>query len=157
MDIVWRTAAPGPVIYDLTIVHPLPRSSARTAEVAGHAAQESYSGKIDKYSRRFEIPGGQFEPIAVETGGRLHPASRRALADFVKAAVGADAGKAVPPEVSSRYQRAMRTVLDSLAVSLAREVATALLSGGSRGPGGTSGAARAAAGWAQPSPNASKR
>ena len=128
-DWVWKR--PGaPVIYDLVITHPLPRRSPPAARAAGHAAHEAHSDKINKYNRRFEIPRGQFEPIAVETGGRLHPASRRALGDFVKAAVGVDPGEAIPAELAATYQRAMRTVLDSLSVSLAREVAVALLHGG---------------------------
>jgi hypothetical protein len=125
-DWVWRRSG-APVIYDLVITHPLPRRSPATAHAVGHAAHEAHSDKINKYSRRFEIPSGQFEPIAVETGGRLHPASRRALGDFVKAAVGVEPGEAIPADLSAKYQRAMRTVLDSLSVSLAREVAVALL------------------------------
>ena len=39
----------------------------------------------------------------------------------------------MPPDPAYKYQQALRTVLDSLAVALAREVAIALLSGG---PGG---------------------
>ena len=37
----------------------------------------------------------------------------------------------MPPDMAYKYQLAMRTILDSLAVSLAREIAITLLSEGS--------------------------
>ena len=131
-DIVWK-APQGTVVYDLVITHPLPRSSQQTAQEAGTAANEAHNDKINKYTRRFEIPGGEFLPIAVETGGRLHPMARAAFKTFVRTTLGIDPAEPVPPDMAYKYQLAMRTILDSLAVSLAREVAIALLSGGSGG------------------------
>jgi hypothetical protein len=75
-----------------------------------------------------------FEPIAVETGGRLHPDSLKALKVFIKTSMGLGDGP-LPPDEAHQYQLALRSVLDSLAVSLAREVALALLSGGLGAPG----------------------
>jgi hypothetical protein len=138
-DISWHSPA-GTVVLDLVITHPLPRSCAKVATAAGTAAHRAHSDKIKKYSRRFEVPGGAFEPIAVETGGRLHPDSRKALETFVRHALGIDNEEAMPPDLAHRYQMALRTVLDSLAVALAGQVALALLTGG---PGGTRAPARA--------------
>ena len=119
------------MVFDLVITHPLPRSCATAATVAGSAANKAHCDKINKYNRRFETRG-MFEPIAVETGGRLHP-------DSLKTSMGLGDGP-LPPDEAHQYQLALRSVLDSLAVSLAREVAQALLSGG---PGGTRAPARA--------------
>jgi hypothetical protein len=136
-DISWKSSD-GPVVFDLVITHPLPRSCATTATVAGSAANKAHCDKINKYNRRFETRG-MFEPIAVETGGRLHPNSLKALKVFIKTSMGLGDGP-LPPNEAHQYQLALRSVLDSLAVSLAREVAQALLSGG---PGGTRAPARA--------------
>jgi hypothetical protein len=138
-DISWRSKD-GIVVFDLVVTHPLPRSCATAATAAGTAAHRAHSDKINKYSRRFEIPGGAFEPIAVETGGRLHPESRRAIKTFIKHSLGIDGEAPMPPDLAYKYSQALRTVLDSLAVSLAGEVALALLSGG---PGGARAPARA--------------
>lgn len=138
-DISWRSKD-GTVVFDLVITHPLPRSCAAVATAAGTAAHKAHSDKINKYSRRFEIPGGAFEPIAVETGGRLHPESRRAIKTFIKHSLGIDEEAPMPPDLAYKYSQALRTVLDSLAVALAGEVALALLSGG---PGGARAPARA--------------
>ena len=54
-------------------------------------------------------------------------------------ALGIDKEEAMPPDLAHRYQMALRTVLDSLAVALAGQVALALLAGG---PGGTRAPAR---------------
>ena len=70
-------------------------------------------------------------PIAVETGGRLHPLARTAFKTFVKTSLGIDPAEPMPPDMAYKYQLAMRTILDSLAVSLAREIAITLLSEGS--------------------------
>jgi hypothetical protein len=128
-DILWKGPA-GPVILDLVITHPQPRSDPKVATVPGAAASKAHNDKVKKYCRRFEIPAGQFEPIAVETGGRLHPSARRTLTAFVKWTLGLGCEEKVPPDLAYKYQRALRSVLDSLSVSLAREVAGALLSGG---------------------------
>ena len=136
-DISWKSND-GPVVFDLVITHPLPRSCATAATVAGSAANKAHCDKINKYNRRFETRG-MFEPIAVETGGRLHPDSLKALKAFIKTSMGLGDGP-LPPDEAHQYQLALRSVLDSLAVSLAREVAQALLSGG---PGGTRAPARA--------------
>jgi hypothetical protein len=137
-DISWQSPD-GAVVLDLVITHPLPRTCAKVATAAGTAAHKAHSDKIKKYSSRFEVPGGAFEPIAVETGGRLHPDSRKALKTFVRHALGIDKEEAMPPDLAHRYQMALRTVLDSLAVALAGQVALALLAGG---PGGTRAPAR---------------
>ena len=78
------------------------------------------------------LPADAFVPIAVETGGRLHPASRALLSDFVKQALlGLEPGEKVETKDDIRfYNHALRTLLDSLAIALAREVAKALLHGG---------------------------
>jgi hypothetical protein len=136
-DISWKSND-GPVVFDLVITHPLPRSCPTAATEAGSAANKAHCDKINKYNRRFETRG-MFEPIAVETGGRLHPDSLKALKAFIKTSMGLGDGP-LPPDEAHQYQLALRSVLDSLAVSLAREVAQALLSGG---PGGTRAPARA--------------
>ena len=118
------------MVFDLVITHPLPRSCAKVATAAGTAAHKAHSDKIKKYSSRFEVPGGAFEPIAVETGGRLHPESRRAIKAFVRHALGIDKEENLPPDLAHKYQMALRTVLDSLAVALAGQVALTLLAGG---------------------------
>jgi hypothetical protein len=128
-DISWQSKE-GAVVFDLVITHPLPRSCAKVATAAGTAAHKAHSDKIKKYSSRFEVPGGAFEPIAVETGGRLHPESRRAIKAFVRHALGIDKEENLPPDLAHKYQMALRTVLDSLAVALAGQVALTLLAGG---------------------------
>jgi hypothetical protein len=135
-DISWKSND-GPVVFDLVITHPLPRSCPTAATEAGSAANKAHCDKTNKYNRRFETRG-MFEPIAVETGGRLHPDSLKALKVFIKTSMGLGDGP-LPPDEAHQYQLALRSVLDSLAVSLAREVALALLSGG---PGGTRAPAR---------------
>ena len=105
---------------------------ADAAKSKGSAAAAAYDSKIKLYSSRFVLPAGALVPIAVETGGRLHPASRALFSDFVKQALlGLEPGEKVETKDDIRfYNHALRTLLDSLAIALAREVAKALLHGG---------------------------
>ena len=72
----------------LTWSSPTPCPAAKVATEAGTAAHEAHCDKIETYLSRFEVPGGAFEPIAVETGGRLHPESHNAIKAFVRHALG---------------------------------------------------------------------
>ena len=118
-------------ILDLVVTHPhsVHGGHADAAKLKGKAAAIAYDDKIKKYSRHFVLPVGAFVPIAVETGGRLHPESRALFSDFVKQAMlGLEPGEKITDKDDIRYyNHALRTLLDSLAIALAREVAKALL------------------------------
>ena len=123
-------------VLDLVVTHPNPARSglADAAKAKGTAAADAYDSKIKKYSSCFVIPAGAFVPIAMETGGRLHPESRAFLSDFVKQSLlGLEPGEKIADKDDIRYYNyALRTLLDSLAIALAREVAKALLHRGGR-------------------------
>ncbi len=76
----------------------------------------------------YVIPVGEFEPLAMETGGRLHPRTLEALKTYVKATcLGLNTSDPIPLDQAPKYNRALRMLLDTLAVPLARQVARALL------------------------------
>lgn len=125
-DLLWEHEGRR-VIYDLVVTHPHTGCGAVTS-TPGTAAEAAHSNKIKKYNDCFVIPVGEFEPLAMETGGRLHPRALGALKTFVKAvSLGLGATDPIPVHQMPKYNRALRVLLDSLAVSLARQVARALL------------------------------
>ncbi len=95
---------------------------------------DASDSKIKKCSSCFVIPAGAFVSIAMETGGRLHPESRAFLSDFVKQSLlGLEPGEKTTDKDDIRYYSpAPRTLLDSLAIALAREAAKALLHRGGK-------------------------
>ena len=125
-DLLWEHEGRR-VIYDVVVTHPHTGCGADTSP-PGSAAEAAHSDKINTYNGRFVIPVGEFEPLAMETGGRLHPRALGALKTFVKATtLGLGATDPIPVHQMPKYNRALRVLLDSLAVSLARQVARALL------------------------------
>ena len=116
------------VIYDVVITHPHCSHNSGAASTPGTAAAAAHSDKIKKYTDRFVIPEGEFEPIAVETGGRMHPRTHTALRACIKACLfDLDPTDSVPSDQVNKYNCALRVLLDSIAVSLARQVAKALI------------------------------
>ena len=74
----------------------------------------------------WRVPEGDFVPFAVETGGRLDARARAFLASFVCMCIGKPR-KEFTKEDLKWYARAMRELLDSVTVAVAKSVATTLL------------------------------
>ena len=78
------------------------------------------------YNKRFLVPEGAFKPLAFETGGRMDPRARRLLSDYARMLVGKERQYWEKPDLLF-YARAMKEMLDSVAVAIAKGVAQALL------------------------------
>ena len=65
----------------------------------GEAAQAAYKAKVSNYTKRFQIlPVGSFVPLVVETGGRMHPLSRKLLEHVVADMIGGDCKQWTPAQ-----------------------------------------------------------
>jgi hypothetical protein len=120
-------------VADLVVTHPnaTAKRLAAAASADGVAAVHGHNNKVvtlDKYFDRSEGARHQFHPISYETGGRLHPESRKYFELIIKDIIN------TPPEAWSKedtafYQSSLDCVLNAAAVALAKSVACTLRSG----------------------------
>ena len=125
-DLLVKGGPNGVQLLDLVITHPNATTIQKAATVPGAAAQRAGDSKERLYSRRWRVPEGDFAPFAVETGGRLDARARAFLASFVCMCIGKPR-KEFTKEDLKWYARAMRELLDSVTVAVAKSVATTLL------------------------------
>ena len=120
----------GPVVVDITVSSAFAPSNLRLCKsdtTAAAAAGHGYDSKIKKYNAAFQIPADCFWPISMETGGRMDARSRAHITELVKTNLGYGPEEKIPPHLIGEYNRHLRTLLDTLAVSLAKGVADTLL------------------------------
>ena len=119
----------GVQLLDVVITHPNATTLKDAATVPGAAAKRAGDSKEKHYSRRWRVPVGDLVPFAVETGGRLDARARAFLASFVCMCIGKPR-KEFTKEDLRWYAKAMRELLDSVTVAVAKSVATTLLNEG---------------------------
>lgn len=116
-------------VCDLVISH-TNATSPRTLgsdRADGLAAAVAYNEKIDLYSKLFVIkPAKSFVPISIETGGRMHAASKKYLQTICCRLVGGDP-KNWNKKDQSLYNSSIRHLMDSVSLALAKAVAHALI------------------------------
>ena len=118
------------MVVDITVSSAFAPSNLRLCKsdtTAAAAAGHGYDSKIKKYNAAFQIPADCFWPISMETGGRMDARSRAHITELVKTNLGYGPEEKIPPHLIGEYNRHLRTLLDTLAVSLAKGVADTLL------------------------------
>ena len=129
-DIYWLHAySQKHSIGDLVMRHPQATDAAAPcASKPGTAAEEAYAGKLAKYQSRWRFPADEFVPLAMETGGRLHPEFRHFLRRFAFVALGsADKYSELTKEERAKYSANIRHLLTSVSVAAARTTGLSLL------------------------------
>ena len=116
------------VIADLVVTHPRAGTHPEHAFTAGSAAADAHAQKLAKYESRWSFPSHEFVPLAMETGGRLHPDFRGFLRTYVLYAVGhTDDYSKLKKEERADYSKHMRRLLTSISVAAAIASGMALL------------------------------
>ena len=105
-------------INDLVITHANVARVPRAANIAGAAAEEAYQRKMKFYTNTFVIPLGQFEPLAMEVGGRWHPRMRKIMCDYFKRSISISDMKEWSRSMRHEYSKLIATVLQRVSVSL---------------------------------------
>ena len=111
------------------ITHPVVRAPAtQAATTAGHAAKLAFDFKTQYYNARHNFPKGTFFPIAVETGGRMHPETHKFLALLVRLSVTGTLDPEVKMEADQKraYAAKLRFVITATSAQLARSTAAAI-------------------------------
>jgi hypothetical protein len=121
------------LVGDLTITHPSTVSapSRLSASVPGHAAGLAATFKIDHYSKKYAIPPGQFLPLAIETGGRMHSGTLEFFKVFIMGVIGKDNKSDFTAEETRFYNSHFRKLVENVSNAVALETAKALLHKGS--------------------------
>ena len=116
------------ISYDLVIsnANKTRKNMSNCHLVAGVAAEVAYKRKVSQYSKRYLLPVDSFFPLACETGGRMHPLSRKAIEHVVADIIGGDCKNWSESERKD-YSKSLRSILDAVAVGIAKEVAQLLL------------------------------
>jgi hypothetical protein len=117
------------LVGDVMITHPVVRAPAtQAATTAGHAAKLAFDFKTQYYNARHNFPKGTFFPIAVETGGRMHPETHKFLALLVRLSVTGTLDPDVKMEADQKraYAAKLRFVITATSAQLARSTAAAI-------------------------------
>lgn len=133
-DISFLRADGTPIITDLVIIHPTAGScyeGVKASVQAGIAASAAYLDKQNKYAGRYIIPKGQFVPLAIETGGRFHPAVRKTVTEIITDHISSTTKRNREQWVKDDIEQlnsSVKYVLTALSFAVARSVALTLLS-----------------------------
>ena len=98
---------------------------------AGIAASAAYLDKQNKYVGRYIIPKCQFVPLAIETGGRFHPAVRKTVTEIITDHISSTTKRNREQWVKDDIEQlnsSVKYVLTALSFAVARSVALTLLS-----------------------------
>ena len=128
------TIGPNIIVADLVIIHQSVRSCPLASSVEDALVDAAANRKQNLYNNRFDIPSGQFVPLAVAAGGRFHRATRAFIAKFVGANMptGTASNSAEwSPMIKSLYSSRIRDVANTLSIAVARSVANSLIDGAS--------------------------
>ena len=91
-------------------------------------AAVAYAKKITKYNARWSFPKEEFVPLAIETGGRMHPEFRAFLRRFVLYAVGnAECYDDLTKDERARYTKKIKYLITSISAANAKATARSLL------------------------------
>ena len=119
----------GPVLIgDVVISHPLCSTTPASATTAGTTANLAFAAKLGDYNKRLVFPKDTFFPIALETGGRLHPQTRKFFALLVRLAVSGQFADDMPMTADQRrrYASKLRNIITATSAQLARSTASAI-------------------------------
>ena len=113
---------------DLVIYHPQAADAeAPCAVKPGVAADDAYKNKLAKYKGLWLIPNGEFVPLAMETGGRMHPEFREFLRRYAMVKAGVDKYSEMTKEQRATSSANIRYLLTSISVAAARATGLSLL------------------------------
>jgi hypothetical protein len=128
-DILWVLALlQKQLVGDVVRAHPQVSSIPACATTAGAAAAAAHEKKIVKYSARWNFPAEEFVPLAIETGGRMHPEFRAFLRRFVLYVVGAaESYSDLTKEERANYTKKIKYLITSVSAANAKATARSLL------------------------------
>ncbi len=128
LEVEWTGGNDGPErkVLDLVITHPIVANAPECARGEGAAATAAHSTKLAKYKKTWSFPKSEFVPLALETGGRMHPDFRKLLRWFVRQPLGPDAAK-WSPEEKAKYSRDLQSLITAVSVAVTRSTSHALL------------------------------
>lgn len=145
------------VIGDVIIKHPNTITTPDAAAEPAVTAEAAFKAKTTEYDKGLTYDKRSFTPIALETGGRWHHASRRLITKVIARTVtNEDDRKKWTPNDHKMYNFRVRTVFQTTSVALrsiialslrrlAEAAASAVAAGSLREPPGPAGGAGAAA------------
>jgi len=111
-DILCRNLPYGPAIFDTVV------SAPAEGKPPGAAAAAAYNAKVKKYTDRYDFKGrAQLFPIAIEAGGRWHPASREHVRTYLSYLIGPSENWTAFDKVT--YNTCLRDVVESVGRALA--------------------------------------
>jgi len=145
-------------ILDTVVSHPHAAREPRVAKFPGFAAGDAHTGKMNLYSKTYDIPSGHMVPLSAETGGRLHDSFKTFIKGVIESglAVGGADAPLWTPALRTEYSSRLRSAFVTINIAIARSVAIALIRGSTivaryaalttNGPPGAAAAATAAGG-----------
>jgi len=118
-------------LADAVLTHPTPSSHPTSAKTPGAAAAAASKKKLTSYNSLFDIPVGRLVPFSYETGGFVCPQTMDFIRTFVKygMATGAETEPDWTPYNRAEYASRLRSICDSVSISIARSVANTLIAG----------------------------
>jgi hypothetical protein len=120
-DILCRNLPHGPVIFDTVV------SAPAEGKPPGSAAATAYDAKVKKYTDRYDFRGrAQLFPIAIEAGGRWHPASRGHVCTYLSYLLGGSSANWTASDKVT-YNTCLRDVVESVGRALASYQASFVL------------------------------
>lgn len=117
------------VVVDYVIKCPSVATHSQAATTPGTAAESGYSDKLKLYTTFYAFPASSFAPLAIETGGRFHPATRAFLslqATHHVRAGGADSEEPWNAQQKAAYAVAIRTLIVAISAAVAKSTADAI-------------------------------
>ena len=115
------------IVGDLIITHPRVDRTPACANTDGAAADKAYDAKLASYKARFNFPERGFVPLAMETGGRMHPSFRDYIRKFILYYLGTDKYDGLEKEQRANYSKHVRHIITSVSVAAARTTGLSLL------------------------------
>jgi hypothetical protein len=122
----WITSTGRRRTADLVITHPQASVDPTCATKPGKAASAAAFRKQKAYDSKWHVPEGNFVPLAIETGGRMDPAYRSFLSDYMKLQKAGEF-KEWEAKEKAKYAADIKYMLTSISVALVNATGRALL------------------------------
>jgi hypothetical protein len=118
-------------ILDTVVSHPHAAREPRVARIPGFAAGAAHLGKMNLYSKTYDIPSGHMVPLSAETGGHLHDGFKTYIKSIIEAglAVGGAPEPLWTPALRTEFSSRLQTAFVTINLAIARSVAIALIRG----------------------------
>ena len=116
-----------PRVFDLVITHPIADKLPSAALTAGAAAAAAHTGKITKYTNSWTFDPDDFRPLAMETGGRMHPSFVEDLRSVAQYLTAPGPYKEWSAQEKAAYALKIRTLITTVSVAVTRATSLAVL------------------------------